>query len=562
VAETVRIVRQIAEGLAAAHEQGLVHRDIKPANILIERGSQDRMKITDFGLARAADDASLTRSGVVAGTPMYMAPEQAKGESLDCRADLFSLGSVLYVLLTGRPPFRAKTTMAVLKRVCDEDPRPIREVIPEVPQWLCRVVEKLHTKDPAGRFQTAREVADLLADCERQLQEHKKLKDFARIPEAKPGPRLSRGGWEWVAAAVAVMLLLLLLLPCVFYVSHGESKRAAEAPRPAEPRPIPPAQPDAEGWIRLFNGKDLTGWRQGDSHRGEWAVDDGVLTGTAGQVRMNALYSAKAYENFHLRAGVRVGQTHGSVMFRVPFGGQLGYTATVVGKAGSHRNGELGTAFAGNKWTWFPPQGKPPKLANDWVVLEIIANGPSLETRIDGVTVCRATDSTYRSGHIVLFVTAFEPSGKLDPAGNTLHFGNIEIKELAPMPELKKAEPPLAVLESLRDAVAAKGRTVANMKKRLDAGTVSKLDLLAAQVEFCEANIKLAEAEADEPILILHLRELVKLREEERDLIRLRVEVGKDPADALNQANARLAEAKSRLVRVRPPDIAPLPREK
>ncbi|MCI0703573.1 MAG: protein kinase [Planctomycetia bacterium] len=188
VAEALRIGREIAEGLAAAHEQGLIHRDIKPSNILIERGPQERAKITDFGLARAADDASLTRSGVVAGTPMYMAPEQAKSESLDHRADLFSLGSVMYAMLTGRPPFRAENTPAVLKRVADDDPRPIREVIPEVPEWFCRIVEKLHAKNPSERYQTAREVADVLADCQKQLAAHKELKDFARIPEAKPAP--------------------------------------------------------------------------------------------------------------------------------------------------------------------------------------------------------------------------------------------------------------------------------------------------------------------------------------------------------------------------------------
>src|SRR5947208_11670458 len=106
----LRIAAQTASGLAAAHAQGLVHRDIKPANLLLEDGVE-RVRITDFGLARAADDASLTRSGVVAGTPQYMAPEQARGEPLGHRADLFSLGSVLYAICTGRPPFRAATTL-------------------------------------------------------------------------------------------------------------------------------------------------------------------------------------------------------------------------------------------------------------------------------------------------------------------------------------------------------------------------------------------------------------------------------------------------------------------
>ncbi len=162
--EVARIGRQIAEGLAAAHAQGLIHRDVKPANILLENGV-DRVKITDFGLARAADDASLTQSGVIAGTPMYMAPEQARGEVIDHRADLFSLGSVLYVMCSGRPPFRASTTLAVLKRVAEDTPRPIREIIPEVPEWLCAIIAKLHAKKPEDRFASAKEVADLLTHC-------------------------------------------------------------------------------------------------------------------------------------------------------------------------------------------------------------------------------------------------------------------------------------------------------------------------------------------------------------------------------------------------------------
>jgi serine/threonine protein kinase len=123
VPEVLRIGRQVAGGLAVAHALGIVHRDIKPANILIENGVGRRVKITDFGLARAADDASLTQSGLIAGTPMYMAPEQAQGRATDQRADLFSLGSVLYVMCTGRPPFRASNAMAVLKRVTEDTPR-------------------------------------------------------------------------------------------------------------------------------------------------------------------------------------------------------------------------------------------------------------------------------------------------------------------------------------------------------------------------------------------------------------------------------------------------------
>ena len=133
IEEVLRIGMQAASGLAAAHALGLVHRDVKPANILLENGVE-RVKLTDFGLARAADDASLTESGVLAGTPQYMAPEQAHGDGVDHRADLFSLGSVLYAMCAGRPPFRAETTVAVLRRVCDEMPRPLRELNPDVPR--------------------------------------------------------------------------------------------------------------------------------------------------------------------------------------------------------------------------------------------------------------------------------------------------------------------------------------------------------------------------------------------------------------------------------------------
>lgn len=161
VREAVRIAKQIAQGLAAAHAQGVVHRDIKPANILLENGVA-RVRITDFGLARAVDDASLTQSGVVAGTPQYMAPEQANGDAVDERADLFSLGSVLYTMLAGHAPFRATTTMGVLKRLCDHSARPIREINPDVPDWLVVLINRLHAKRPADRYQSAQEVANVL----------------------------------------------------------------------------------------------------------------------------------------------------------------------------------------------------------------------------------------------------------------------------------------------------------------------------------------------------------------------------------------------------------------
>jgi len=169
VKEILRVGLQIAEGLAAAHKQGLIHRDIKPSNILLENGVE-RVKISDFGLARAVDDGSLTQSGLIAGTPQYMSPEQAEGKYVDQRSDLFSLGSVLYALATGRAPFRASSSLAILRRVCEDTPRPIREINAEIPEWLAAIIGKLHAKQPAERLQSAQELAEQLTSRLSELQ--------------------------------------------------------------------------------------------------------------------------------------------------------------------------------------------------------------------------------------------------------------------------------------------------------------------------------------------------------------------------------------------------------
>ena len=140
--EILRIGMQAAAGLAAAHAQGLVHRDIKPSNILLE-GDLDRVFLTDFGLARAADDVSLTRTGTVAGTPSFMSPEQTRGEALDARSDLFSLGASLYFAATGHQPFRAEGWVGVVHRVCHQRQRPACEVNPEIPIEVSWVIDRL-----------------------------------------------------------------------------------------------------------------------------------------------------------------------------------------------------------------------------------------------------------------------------------------------------------------------------------------------------------------------------------------------------------------------------------
>jgi serine/threonine-protein kinase len=202
VVDTLRIGLQVARGLAAAHAQGLVHRDIKPANILLERGV-DRVLLTDFGLARAADDASLTRSGFIAGTPQFMSPEQARGDAVDSRSDLFSLGSVMYTMLTGRPPFRAESSYGILRRITDNDPRPIADTQPSVPAWLASLVDRLLAKRAEERIESADRVAELIERCLAHLQQP----TLAAVPPELVRRRVRP--FPLLAALVAAVALLL-----------------------------------------------------------------------------------------------------------------------------------------------------------------------------------------------------------------------------------------------------------------------------------------------------------------------------------------------------------------
>ena len=170
LAEVLRLGREIAAGLAAAHAHGLIHRDIKPANIWLDGGADSRVKILDFGLARPAqDETHLTHSGVIVGTPSYMSPEQASGKVIDGRADLWSLGCVLYRLCTGRLPFTGTDMMAVLLQAALEPPTPPCQLNPDVPPALDDLVMRLISKEPKDRPASAQAVVDEIRTLERRL---------------------------------------------------------------------------------------------------------------------------------------------------------------------------------------------------------------------------------------------------------------------------------------------------------------------------------------------------------------------------------------------------------
>ncbi len=230
--ETVDILRigaQAAAGLAAAHEQGVVHRDVKPANILLEEGIE-RVLLTDFGLARTVDDASLTHTGVVAGTPHYMSPEQASGEPIDHRTDLFSLGAVLYFMATGRPPFRADQAMGVLHRVCHDRHRPVWQVNPDIPDELSDIIDRLLEKRPGRRFTCAAQVRQALLQTLNRSQQ--------RGPLARCRRLIRRHPWLLASAAAAGCGSLTLAF-ALLAGRAGPADKAAPASQPIQPSLAP-----------------------------------------------------------------------------------------------------------------------------------------------------------------------------------------------------------------------------------------------------------------------------------------------------------------------------------
>jgi len=152
---------QICDALAYIHGHGLVHRDLKPSNILVD--ADRRVRIMDFGLAKyLAEESGITVTGKVVGTYRYMSPEQALGEPIDGRADLYSLGVILYELMTGQPPYDADTPAEFWQRILDFEPLPLEELNPKADEQIAYIAQRLLRKDPDDRFQTAEEILDLL----------------------------------------------------------------------------------------------------------------------------------------------------------------------------------------------------------------------------------------------------------------------------------------------------------------------------------------------------------------------------------------------------------------
>jgi serine/threonine protein kinase len=315
LAEIVRIGLQMAQGLAAAHARGLTHRDIKPGNILLEP-PHDRVKLTDFGLARIADDAKLTRTGLVSGTPLYMAPEQALGEAADPRSDLFSLGTILYEMCAGQPPFQGNSALAILKQITETKHRPLREINPDVPEWLAEVIDELLAKRPEDRYQSAADLAEVLDYHWSHMRP-----SSAELPAVcQEELKQRRVHNRWIFAAVGSMLLTIGLVAGMFLSGLiGSSAGSAASEEPVavlaaeagtvwsvsfDPKSNTLAMAVEDGSVRLWDWPQKTVQATLEAHRGVvWSSrfsDDGQFIATAGDDGLLKIWGRSSLEPLHV----------------------------------------------------------------------------------------------------------------------------------------------------------------------------------------------------------------------------------------------------------------------
>lgn len=230
VGTILRVAGQMAEGLAAAHRRGLIHRDIKPANVLVGENIE-RVWITDFGLARAADSVTLTQTGVIAGTPHYMSPEQARGESIDQRSDLFSFGCVLFFMCAKRPPFDAENTLAVLHRIVNDRSPCVTLFRDDLPPSLAKLISQLLEPSVERRTKNCLEISERL---DRAQEEHRLGKCQRRA-----APVVRPVFWAAAACAGVIALCSVWSLGATNRGANSRSQRyAADQPRRPQPRTL------------------------------------------------------------------------------------------------------------------------------------------------------------------------------------------------------------------------------------------------------------------------------------------------------------------------------------
>ncbi len=246
--ETLHIIEQIANALTEAEARGVVHRDLKPTNILIDE--KGRVKVTDFGVAHLQEtDIKLTRTGWFLGTPEFASPEQARGDPLDIRSDIYSLGVVLYWMLTGKPPISGDSPQAVLIRIATESLPPIQKFYPSLPEPICKLIEKMTAKDPNQRFQNPKELTSAIRDCIHKMKKEPVRETELFLERSKPR-RLSPRLWGAILGIALAVFLIVWLGEAILIKKKPsvEKKEVSEITKIEESQPpsleVKPASPE------------------------------------------------------------------------------------------------------------------------------------------------------------------------------------------------------------------------------------------------------------------------------------------------------------------------------
>ncbi|MEM9558136.1 MAG: serine/threonine-protein kinase [Acidobacteriota bacterium] len=277
--EALRIARRVADGLAHAHRHGVVHRDLKTENVLLH--PEGEVKIVDFGLARpVAEDGdgltNLTRPGSIVGTCRTMAPEQALGQSIDARTDLFSFGVLLYELFTGTSPFLARTQVATLQRIVQQRHRSVLELVPELPAELAELIDELLEKEPSARphggaDEVVRRLGVIAETLRRDALDETDpmLRAVEATPAAVPRVEVSPTPWPWIVATTLLALLVVALV--VRWLAPGDED-PAPPPRPSEPLLVAIGEVAVEGSDEVLDVSEAGVLRQAIRHGIERAL--------------------------------------------------------------------------------------------------------------------------------------------------------------------------------------------------------------------------------------------------------------------------------------------------
>ncbi|MFO0869911.1 MAG: protein kinase [Pirellulales bacterium] len=427
-ANATRAIAAVCRALSAAHSAGLIHRDIKPSNIL--RTANGEVKLSDFGLAKVAGlEASLTTTNAVLGTPTYMSPEQCRGEPLDGRSDLYSLGVTYFELLTGRPPYVADQPLQVCFAHCASPVPDPSTVIDGLPPACAAIVTRAMAKEPQDRYATADE---MLADLRRALAEAsavagERLADAtqgaspatpvptlkqtysppARVPSATPETAGGDGTATVPPPTPDAPVVSPPPVAPVLVIAGGGSPASRRTRRDWlkvatvvgagvvaagglgwgvwQLSQNPSVAPSAADWRPLFNGRDLTGWtiRPG---AGQWTVENKTLVGRGLAGDSYCFHERSDWTDFRLRVECRINDRGNSgLFFRCTLNDSLptGYEAHIdswnCGRL--HRNG-----LSGN--TGIDPEPHMTVAPNEWFEYEVLAHGSHIQLKVKGqVTV-------------------------------------------------------------------------------------------------------------------------------------------------------------------------------